>query len=57
VLIVYNYRYYEEHPTRTELVLKGAERIKVLPLTWFYGGKEPGNNPFLPRAGYRPRWG
>jgi hypothetical protein len=26
---------------------------KVLPMTWFYGGKEPANNPFL-REAYEP---
>ncbi len=26
------------------------QKLKVLPLTWFYGGKEPADNPFLPRA-------
>ena len=26
------------------------QKLKVLPLTWFYGGKELADNPFLPRA-------
>ena len=29
------------------------QKLKVLPLSWFYGGKEPSDNPFLPRA-YEP---
>lgn len=57
VIVAYNYRRYEEHPTRAELVLTGYEKIKVMPMSWFYGGKEPSDNPFLPRAGYRPTWG
>jgi len=54
VLIAHTYSYYEEHPTRAELVnsqTKGVnQRLKVLPLTWFYGGKEPADNPWLPRV-------
>ncbi len=44
----------EEHPTKAELVRTGSERtFKVLPLKWFYGGKEPADNPFL-REAYEP---
>jgi len=54
VLIAHTYSYYEEHPTRAELVHSrdnGVNQLlKVLPLTWFYGGKEPADNPWLPRA-------
>ena len=56
VLIAYTYSVYEEHPTRAELILSSRkeggfnQKLKVLPLTWFYGGKEPADNPFLPRA-------
>ena len=56
VLIAHTYSVYEEHPTRAELVLSSRkdggfnQKLKVLPLTWFYGGKEPADNPFLPRA-------
>ena len=56
VLISYPYSYYEEHPDRAEPVRAGhddsgrMEKLKVLPLSWFYGGKEPADNPFLPRA-------
>ena len=57
VIVEYNYGRYVEHPTRAALILEGSERIKVLPLSWFYGGKEPADSPYLPRAGYRPTWG
>ena len=56
VLVAYTYSVYEEHPTKAQLVLSrdkdGApnQTLKVLPLSWFYGGKEPADNPFLPRA-------
>jgi len=56
VLIAHTYSVYEEHPTRAELILssrkKGGfnQKLKVLPLSWFYGGKEPADNPFLPRV-------
>ena len=59
VLIAHTYSVYEEHPTRAELILSSRkeggfnQKLKVLPLTWFYGGKEPADNPFLPRA-YEP---
>jgi len=56
VLIAHTYSVYEEHQTRAELILSSRkeggfnQKLKVLPLTWFYGGKEPADNPFLPRA-------
>ena len=56
VLVAYTYSYYEGHPTEARIVLsrekEGAtnQKLKVLPLSWFYGGKEPADNPFLPRA-------
>jgi hypothetical protein len=56
VLIAHSYSVYEEHPTRAELILSSRkeggfnQKLKVLPLSWFYGGKEPADNPFLPRA-------
>ena len=59
VLIVHTYSMYEEHPTRVEFILSSRkeggfnQRLKVLPLSWFYGGKEPADNPFLPKA-YEP---
>ena len=66
VLVSYGcHGYYHDHPTRAELVRDGTgeisdetggpmgQRRKVLPLNWFYGGKEPADNPFL-RAAYEP---
>ena len=59
VLIAHTYSVYEEHPTRAELILSSRreggfnQKLKVLPLTWFYGGKQPADNPFLPSA-YEP---
>ncbi len=56
VLIAHTYSYYEDHPTEARLMsTKDKEdgfnqKLKVLPLTWFYGGKEPADNPSLPRA-------
>jgi len=57
VIIEYWYWEQDEHPTRAELRLQAREKMKVLPMTWFYGGKQPADNPFLPRAGYQPTWG
>ena len=59
VLITHTYSTYEEHPTRAELVLSNQlqgsfnQKLKVLPLNWFYGGKEPADNLFL-REAYEP---
>ncbi len=55
VLVAHTYSHYEEHPTEARLVsskdtLGFNQKLKVLPLNWFYGGKEPADNPFLPRA-------
>lgn len=56
VLITHSFTDYEEDSTKGQLVLRGREpgewnqKLKVLPLTWFYGGKEPADNPALPRA-------
>jgi hypothetical protein len=57
VLIAYTYSYYEEHATKAQMVSsreKGLDqKLKVLPLSWFYGGKEPADNPMLKEA-YEP---
>ena len=62
VLVAYSYQYGDEHPTRAEFIPSRTreggtrefdQKLKVLPLSWFYGGKEPADNPFLPRA-YEP---
>ena len=61
VFIRHNYTTFELHPTKAEMVQWGGPKtllregdfngkLKVLPVSWFYGGKEPVNNPFLPRA-------
>ena len=53
VLIAHTYSIYEPHPTEARLVLSSKveggfnQKLKVLPLTWFYGGKEPADNPYL----------
>jgi hypothetical protein len=56
---------HEEHSTQAQLVNTGTgekhpetgdymhQSLKVLPLKWFYGGKEPVDNPFL-REAYEP---
>ena len=59
VFIAHTYSEYEEHPTEARLILSNEkeghfnQKLKVLPLKWFYGGKDPADNPFLPRA-YEP---
>ena len=56
VFIAHTYSIYEDHPTQARLVLSSRreggfnQKLKVFPLTWFYGGKEPADNPFLPRV-------
>ena len=59
VIIAHTYSAYDDHPTSGQLVRSHAEpgsvnqKQKVLPLRWFYGGKEPASNPFLKEA-YEP---
>ena len=61
MFITHSYTTFEPHPTKAEMVQRGGPRsmlregdfngkLKVLPVSWFYGGKEPADNPFLPRA-------
>lgn len=57
VLVAYSYQDYPEHPTRAQLsgvdTLSGRgfdQKLKVLPLSWFYGRKEPADNPALVRS-------
>ena len=52
VLIAHTYTHYEEHPDEARMVAVGGsnskefnQKLKVLPLTWFYGGKKPVDNP------------
>ena len=47
---------YDDDPVKAQLILardKFNQKLKVLPLRWFYGGKDPTNNPFLETA-YEP---
>ena len=66
VLIAHTYTRYVDHPTEARLVADESvgyidrpsgkyicQKIKILPLKWFYGGKEPADNPFL-RTAYEP---
>ncbi len=61
VLITHTYSGYEDHPTDAQLIRNRItaegdpinQKLKVLPLKWFYGGKEPADNPFLKEA-YEP---
>ncbi|OHB82158.1 MAG: hypothetical protein A2W31_14485 [Planctomycetes bacterium RBG_16_64_10] len=56
VLIAYTYSRYEEHPTKAQLIQSREQpggfnqKLKVIPLTWFYGGKEPADNPWPTKA-------
>ncbi len=67
VLIAYPYTKYGEHPTRAQIVFHAdghgytdktngkfvCQKLKILPLKWFYGGREPADNPFL-KIAYEP---
>jgi hypothetical protein len=59
VLIAHTYSIYKEDPVKAQLNLSKMDakafnqKLKVLPLKWFYGGKEPAPNPFLKEA-YEP---
>ena len=50
VFITYNCHYFEDLPTEARLAVRHITRLKVLSLTWFFGGKEPTDNPYLPRV-------
>jgi hypothetical protein len=57
VIIAHTYSVYAEHPACAQLTLSSRDadhpinqKRKVLPLTWFYGGRTPADNPYLPRA-------
>ena len=58
VCISYRYNLPREHPEYARLVGSSERegsmgfvlKVKVLPLTWFYGGKKPSDNPLLPTA-------
>ena len=61
VLVTHTYSGYENHPTKAQLVRHRIDedgnqmnqKLKVLPLNWFYGGMEPADNPDLHEA-YEP---
>jgi len=56
VLIAHTYSVYEDDPANACLINSGNkpggfnQKLKVLPLTWFYGGKQPADNPFFKNA-------
>ena len=47
VIVAYWYIEQEEHPTKAVTDLVSRDKMKVLPMTWFYGGQEPADNPYL----------
>ena len=61
VLITCTLSVYEDHPTKAQIIRNRIDsdgnpinqKLKVLPLKWFYGGMEPASNPFLKEA-YEP---
>jgi len=61
VLVTHTYSGYEDHPTKAQVLRRQPDKdgnlinqkLKVLPLNWFYGGKEPADNPSLKEA-YEP---
>ena len=58
VIVTHTYSEYELDPVNATLIGSAKaggpnQHQKVLPLTWFYGGKEPADNPFLKTA-YEP---
>jgi hypothetical protein len=55
VLISHSYTYHDETGARRGIDGKSNARIKVLPLSWFYGGREPYENPDLTALGQAAR--
>ncbi len=60
VLVTHTCGEYEEHATKAQILFgkrvapdKPNQMLKVLPLKWFYGGKQPADNPYL-REAYEP---
>jgi len=47
VLISHTYGWHDEMGRRTGIAEGKNSRIKVLPISWFYGGREPYDNPDL----------
>ena len=50
VFVQYGCSRYSEHETRAEYKVEKGQRLKILPVTWFYGGKQPADNPNLPAS-------
>jgi len=52
VIVAHTYSRYAEDPVKAELVVPDSfnQIQRVLPLTWFYGGKPPGENPVLKKV-------
>ncbi len=63
VLVAHSYTTYDDDPDLATLVMAGGsgskawhkkgafnQKLRVFPIEWFYGGKEPADNPFLKRA-------
>ena len=50
VFVQYGCSRYSQHETRAEYAVEKGQRLKILPLTWFYGGKQPADNPNLPSS-------
>ena len=58
VLVTHTHTTFDEHPSKGMLINSQKsgghnQKLKVLPLSWFYGGREPADNPFLKTA-YEP---
>jgi len=59
-IVTHTYTHLEEHATKAQLVRVGGagnefnQYMKVLPLTWFYGGKQPADSDRLPRQDETP---
>ncbi len=52
VLMSHTYSWYDE---TAALQNPGGSRLKVLPISWFYGGQEPSENPTLQKLSAAPR--
>ena len=52
VLVSYTYSYYDENG---DMKNPGGSRLKVLPVRWFYGGRERTKNPTLEKLGNPPQ--
>ena len=60
VLVAHQHDEYADHPTEAQILMSRAhegynQKLKVLPLSWFYGGKKPADHPFLKKMYEIPR--